>query len=203
MKRLVVMVMAVAALTACSRGMVEQRDYHTGPRTLSLSLQGSGWDGRRIPADQVCSQFGGQGSTPPIMVTGIPEDATHLLLEINNWNVDSLSYRGGLGAILIPHDGSPTRRLPPVRGETAELNAGAEIFRPTRPELFGINFSGEDHDDEIGYMPPCSGGQNHRYIAVVTAVKKPGVGTDITDLVTTGKPILYRMASGRIELGRF
>ena len=51
---------------------------------LQVSFADSSWTGKKIPKGQHCKKFGGDGSTPAMSVSGIPEGTTAILVEFND-----------------------------------------------------------------------------------------------------------------------
>lgn len=129
-------------------------------------LNGGGWDGVKVPAGQQCKKFGGEGSTPPLLVSGIPAGTERLVVEFNDLDYEPLSKDGGHGVVAFAHGGGSTARLTSVKGGTATMPAGVTLVAATRaPGDFA----------SPGYLPPCSGGRNHVYSATVKAEKAGAV----------------------------
>lgn len=130
---------------------------------LSVRL-GAPWDGKKVPAGQHCKLFGGNGSTPPMQVAGIPAGTTWLVVEFNDRDFGPLSNNGGHGVIGFPVRGA-TATLPAVPGMTDALPGNARVLKAARS-------TGEYASR--GYLPPCSGGRNNRYFAEVKALDQAG-----------------------------
>ena len=128
---------------------------------LQVSFADSSWTGKKIPKGQHCKKFGGEGSTPELKVSGIPEGTTAILVEFNDASYQPLSSRGGHGIVGFEHAGGGEAVLPPVPGGTEETPAGTWIEKKNRA-------TGAWRSP--GYLPPCSGGRGNRYFAVVKAV---------------------------------
>ncbi|MGV6848365.1 MAG: hypothetical protein ACWA5A_08300 [Marinibacterium sp.] len=118
------------------------------------------WDGKRVPDGQQCRLFGGKGATPPMQVTGMPEGTVWIVAEFNDRDDRALSKRGGLGRIGWPNTGASTY-LRPVPGMTGVLKYGAIVVGAAR--------AGPPYASP-GYLPPCSGGQKHRYVVDIVAM---------------------------------
>lgn len=118
------------------------------------------WDGKTVPAGQQCKLNGGNGKTPPIKVTGMPDGTRWIVVEFNDRSYAPLANNGGHGKIGFPVSGS-TATLPPVPGMTARLPGRAVVVAKART-------SGRYASP--GYLPPCSGGKGNRYTAVVKAL---------------------------------
>jgi hypothetical protein len=128
---------------------------------MSVSLLAP-WDGKKVPAGQQCSLHGGNGATPPMKITGLPAGTTWVLVEFNDRSYPPLSNNGGHGKIGFPAK-TTTVTLPAVPGMQANLPHGAFVVAKARSTG---NYTSK------GYLPPCSGGRNNRYTAVVKAMSK-------------------------------
>ena len=132
---------------------------------LQVSFADPSWTGKKIPKGQHCKKFGGNGATPELTVSGIPEGATAILVEFNDASYQPLSSRGGHGIVGFEHAGGGEAVLPPVPGGTRETPAGTWIEKKNRATGAWTS---------PGYLPPCSGGRGNRYFAVVKAVDANG-----------------------------
>lgn len=150
---------------------------------LTVEFADPAWDGSRIPAGQHCEKFGGNGSTPPLKVSGIPPEADAIVVEFNDRDSRRLSYDGGHGKIgFIIEPGVGTVVLPPVLGGTNDMPDGVWLVKKNRATGAWST---------PGYIPPCSGGRNNMYEAEVYAVIREG--DDDYD----------EIAEGEIRLGRY
>lgn len=122
------------------------------------------WDGKRIPAGQQCPLDGGKGATPPIKVAGLPKGTAMVVVAFSDRDYPPLSRAGGHGTIGFAVKGT-TATLPAVPGMTGKLSGGARVMAAAKST--GAYAS-------PGYLPPCSGGQNHRYLADISAVAADG-----------------------------
>lgn len=57
------------------------------------------WDGKKILENEVCGLYGGEGNTPKIMVSNIPQGANAIIMEVNDLGYQPLSNNGGHGKI--------------------------------------------------------------------------------------------------------
>ena len=130
---------------------------------MSVKLEG-GWDGKKVPEGQQCSLQGGNGSTPPMRLSNIPKGAKWIYVEYNDRDYQPLSSKGGHGIIGYPVKG-PSAHLYPVQGMKPKLKGGAEVIKKARSTG---KYSSQ------GYLPPCSGGRNSRYFAVIKAIDLNG-----------------------------
>lgn len=145
----------LAALLACVAGAASA--------DMSVQLRG-GWNGQSIPDGQQCRLFGGNGSTPPMRVTGIPAGTVWIVAYYNDRSYAPLSSNGGHGTIAYPVSGS-SADLPALPGMTANLSHGAQVVAAARS-------TGQYASP--GYLPPCSGGRNNRYTVDLRAVSSGG-----------------------------
>lgn len=145
---------------------------------LQVSFADPAWTGKEIPEGQHCKKFGGDGATPPLKVSGIPEGTSAILVEFNDKSFQPLSRKGGHGIVGFRHSGGNEAVLPAVPGGTTETPDGTWIEKKNRA-------TGAWRSP--GYLPPCSGGRGNRYSAVVKAVNADG----------------KTLAKARISLGRY
>ena len=84
---------------------------------LTVAFADPAWTGDRIPEGQHCKKFGGNGATPPLIVSGIPTGTNAIVVEFNDKSFSKLSSGGGHGKIgfLIP-DGATEATLIAVPG---------------------------------------------------------------------------------------
>ena len=151
---------------------------------LSVTFADPAWDGKNIPDGQQCTLFGGEGATPALQVENIPAEANAIIVEYNDQDYRPLSRDGGHGKIgFWVEEGSASAMLVSVPGETEDLSSGAFVEKRNRAR---------GSYARPGYLPPCSGGDGHRYFAEVKAVKK-GEGEK--------KPQV--LAEVKIQLGKY
>ena len=153
--------------TACL-ALVASLSIMAGPAfagKLQVSFADPIWTGKKIPKGQHCRKFGGNGATPELKVSGIPEGTTAILVEFNDASYQPLSSRGGHGIVGFEYAGGAEAVLPPVPGGTKETQAGTWIEKKNRATGAWTS---------PGYLPPCSGGRGNRYFAVVKAVDAEG-----------------------------
>jgi len=150
---------------------------------LTVDFADPAWTGDRIPDGQHCKKFGGNGSTPSLIVSGIPTEADAIIVEFNDLSYNKLSYDGGHGKIGFHIEpGSAKAVLKPVPGGTTDMPDGVWLVKKNRA-------TGAWRSD--GYLPPCSGGKGNRYAAEVYAVKM------------TGDDDYEELAEGEIRLGKY
>jgi len=149
---------------------------------LKVSFADSAWNGKAVPAGQQCSLFGGQGSTPALIVENVPKGVNAIILEFNDRDFGPLSFGGGHGQVGFWITPGAKVTLPPVPGETTNLPKGAFIESASRS-------TGKYATK--GYLPPCSGGRGNRYFVDVKAVYKAKASGEESKL----------LGEGHIELG--
>lgn len=138
---------------------------------LAVTL-GGGWDGVKIPSGQQCTLDGGNGATPPMTVSGLPDGTARVTVAFNDRDYPPLSSNGGHGVIAFPVTPvSGSADIPAVPGLSSSLPGGAEVVSAAR--------SSGDYASP-GYLPPCSGGDRHAYWATVTAVAADGAALSST-----------------------
>lgn len=150
---------------------------------LTVNLAEPAWNGKKIPADQVCKKFGGnQASSPALTVEGIPADADALVLSFNDESYTPMD-KGGHGIVRFALNKSATAQVPAVPGESDSLPSGVSVVTKHR----GTGWSGTGG----AYLPPCSGGRGNTYSIDVSAVKTGNDGSSAT------------LAKGKIVMGKY
>ncbi len=149
------------------------------PGKLMVSFVDSRWDGKMIPDKQQCSSFGGNGSSPALLVEGIPAGADAVIVLFNDLSYAPLSSDGGHGAIWVPTGGKATVTVPSVAGESDKMPPGVNVEHPHR----GSRWGGV-------YLPPCSGGRGNTYQAEVLAVQRAKKKGEDGKLLAKGEIIL-------------
>ncbi|MBP3403914.1 MAG: hypothetical protein J6L82_08395 [Alphaproteobacteria bacterium] len=179
MKKLFLCFLSLIISGGCVSGM-----YSHPVAELSVSfMEPTDWNGKIFPANQGCRFQGGQGSTPALYVSRIPEQTNLLILEINNLDVPELAQNGGNGSIGFYHNGESTAVLLPVPGESYSLPSFAFKEKASR-----VNAA-----KPYPYMPPCLE-KHQRYTATVKAVKRTGsFDKQQTDV----------LGIGEIDLGKY
>lgn len=134
------------------------------------------WGGAKVPAGQHCKLHGGNGSTPPMKVTGMPAGTVAVLVEYDDKSYQPLSTKGGHGTLIYPAKGA-SATLPAVPGMTDKLPGGVRVHKKARS-------TGQYASK--GYLPPCSGGRGNKYTATLYAVDGGGKKTAKTQ-ITIGR----------------
>lgn len=156
-KKLFGTALAIAALASAAPAFAQSQ--------LDVSFADPAWTGEAVPEGQHCSLQGGEGATPALDISGVPEGTSEIHVAFSDETYQPMN-NGGHGTIgfeVTPADGAVS--IPSVPGETAELPEGAFIAAP--------NATSGDFLAE-GYMPPCSGGQGNTYSAQVSALDADG-----------------------------
>lgn len=150
---------------------------------LTVSLADPAWNGKKIPADQVCKKFGStQASSPMLTVEGIPAEADALVLSFNDETYGPMD-KGGHGIVRLAINKSATAQVPAVSGETDTLPTGMSVVTKHR----GTGWSGTGG----AYLPPCSGGRGNTYSIDVSAVKTSADGSSTS------------LGKGKIVMGKY
>jgi len=130
---------------------------------MSVALDAP-WTGKAVPDGQQCTLFGGNGSTPPMQVSNLPEGTASLIVEYDDKSYPPMATDGGHGTLMYPVNGAAAK-LPAVPGLTDELPGGVKVVHAAR---------GTGKYASKGYMPPCSGGKGNQYTATLKAVSSDG-----------------------------
>jgi len=128
-----------------------------------VAFADSDWDGKKIPDGQQCRSYGGQDpSTPPLIVSNIPEGTNAIILEFSDRDYIPMDNGGhGIIGFTIP-EGTEEVLIPSVASNTFDL-----------PENF---FLVREHKQNVlftpgAYMPPCSGGRGNSYYVTAEAAE--------------------------------
>ena len=176
------------ALTMLLVGCVSTGGYKPSSENLpalKVTLADPAWTGGTIPSGQQCKMFGGNGATPKLKIENIPAGTNAIIVEYNDLSFAPLSSGGGHGKIGFWIENKTTVVLPSIPGETAKIDIDG-AFIEARALSTGQYAS-------PGYLPPCSGGRGHNYVADVKAVFKS----------TTNKEENRLLAQQRIKIGNY
>ena len=133
---------------------------------LKASLADPAWDGKTVPENQVCSRFGGKGTTPAVKITGIPSGTQSIVVAFADETYAPMDNGGhGVLKFSVP-SGVKEYTLPKVKAESDDLPSGVSVVTAHR----GSGWSGT----EGAYLPPCSGGKGNSYYADITAQDSDG-----------------------------
>lgn len=173
LKQVIIIFLVTACLFACSEGNYESAGTVA---KLSVSFTDSKWDGKKVPKEGQCTNCGGDGLSPPLLVKNVPENTDALIVEYidKTMGVDH-------GALRFLISGKSEIMIPSVPEQTYDLPRNVEME--------------SEHNAPIGkagvYMAPCGCGYNNRYVATILAVKKKASGQKLL------------LGKGKIKLGRF
>lgn len=175
---------ATVALAACGDKTSAPADAPAAPAAPAAAPAGpltatfadpATWNGKTVPASQVCQKFKGSGATPALNLTNVPAATTAVVLAFNDETYQAMN-NGGHGAVrfaVTPANGAVT--LPSAPGETDALPAGVT----TEKAHLASDYSGTGG----AYLPPCSGGKGNTYTATVTALDAAGAKLGETRIV--------------------
>src|SRR5688500_18097487 len=128
---------------------------------LEAKLADDAWDGVEVPEGQQCQKFGGKGLSPALAVSGIPNGASHLVLEWSDRTYPPMD-KGGHGKVAYAIESGKTEvTVPSVPGHTVELPSGFSVVEQHKAPTW---------DKPGAYLPPCSGGRGNSYYVTVKAV---------------------------------
>ena len=148
---------------------------------LEAKMADPAWDGVKVPAGQQCQKFGGQGKSPALTVSGIPNGASHLILEFSDRTYQPMD-KGGHGKLSYALEpGATAVTVPSVPGHTMELPPGFTSVEQHKAPTW---------DKAGAYLPPCSGGQGNSYYVTVKAVHKMG-------------DMNHELGSAVVEMGKY
>jgi len=158
MKKLLTVVALTTLVTACASTSTE-----SNVPKLGLSLADSAWNGTTLPRGQQCKKNGGNGATPAMTVTNVPQDTVqfHVAYSDVSWKGGHNGFHGIIGH---SHTGASQASLISVPGDIVKnFPAGTSLIKDNQ------GFKG--WAIHKGYMPPCSvAGKTHKYEAEVSAI---------------------------------
>lgn len=173
MKHAALIFLAAAYVFGCSDGNYEPAATVV---ELSVSFTDPKWDGQKIPKGGQCTNCGGDGLSPSLLVNNIPKNTDALIVEYKDKTMGV--YHGALRFLI---SGNSEIHIPSVLEQTYDLPQGVEME--------------SEHNAPIGkggaYMAPCGCGYNNRYDATILAVK----------IEKSGQKLL--LGKGKLKLGRF
>ena len=163
----------IVCFVACS-----DSEYRSVENVVDLSISFSDpiWDGKKVPKRGQCTNCQGEGLSPPMLISNIPEKTDFLIVEYKDKTMGVFH-----GAIRFQVSGKGKFSTPSIREQTFKLPQGVEVEA--------------EHTAPIGspgaYMAPCGCGYNNKYSAVIPAVQS----------LESGQKLL--LGKGKINLGRF
>ena len=132
---------------------------------FAASFVDPGWNGDKVLEGQQCGKFGGEGTTPTLAVSGIPEGAYLLVLEVSERSFAAMD-NGGHGKVGFEIAvGAGSVEVPSAPGHTTDLPAGFVVVAEHQAPTW---------DTAGAYLSPCSGGRGNEYYVTVKAVASDG-----------------------------
>ena len=129
---------------------------------LKVSFTDSTWSGSTVPDKGICKHRGGEGWSPALRISNIPDGAVKVELRFTDEDWDFEGFHGVV-AVKVPAGGKSVD-VPSFESETDTLPAGIESIR-----AHGCFQCGGG-----AYLGPCSGGRNHTYTVYVYAMNAKG-----------------------------
>ena len=129
---------------------------------MTVTLTDPVWNGKKVPASQVCERFGGKGAvSPSMLVSNLPDGVVAIDVWFSDDNNERMNW-GGHGKVkyIVPA-GSTSFELKSFPAESDDLPDGVISVRDHK----GAQWSGTNG----AYLPPCSGGRGHVYSAYILA----------------------------------
>jgi len=127
------------------------------------------WRDQTVPPGQQCKRDGGNGSSPRILVGGMPEGTNRILLEFSDKSDKALNNGGHGRLALIVSEGATGVMVPSIPGHSFQLPSDRMyVIEPHRGA-----------DEPGAYLPPCSGGMMHLYSVRVMAAREEAGKTTI------------------------
>ena len=149
---------------------------------LNVSFTDARWDGSSVPVIGRCKKCSGDGFSPELIVSNIPDGTNAVVIEFNDRDFQPLAANGGHGTIWVAVAGQTEIVVPSIPEETYDLPGGVQMEKKHRAPV----------GKPGAYFGPCGCGRGNRYFAIVKAVKKSD---------QEGESRL--LGEGIIELGRF
>jgi len=143
---------------------------------LNVQFADTKWDGITVPKDEVCSNFNTKaGSTPPLKISNIPENATKLIFTYSDKTFKKMD-NGGHGIIAFNLKANTKEVIiPSQQGETFKLKEGFEVVNAHT----GTRFK----KTPGAYLAPCSGGKGNTYEVTISAVDSSNKSLASTELI--------------------
>ena len=183
MKFKMIMHLFLSLLFLIQMGCADSADQDASVQELDLSFADPAWNGKVIPKGQQCQEYGGNGSSPPIKVKGIPAQANKLIIEFSDGTYAPCDHGGhGIVSYKLKEDAKEVV-VPPIPGQTFDI---PKVFETIKEHC------GKDLNMKRGaYIGPCPGTGNQYYLMVKAVYEPP----DKSKNVLLGK--------GRLEMGTY
>ena len=157
-------VMGAVAL-AVALGFSGCGKYEPSPNMVKLKagFADTKWDGKRVPKDEVCSDFNKKGGvSPQLKITNLPKGTTKVVMSYNDETVQKMN-NGGHGIVSYKVNGSDSSIvIPSIKGETFTLPSNFKSKKAHAGTQFGKTPG--------AYLPPCSGGRGNTYSVLIEAI---------------------------------
>lgn len=133
------------------------------PKNMSVNFADSHWDGKMVPKSEVCKWAKGDGSTPKLNISNIPNGTEKLIVLFNDKTYKKMDNggHGQIGMNIISNQTNVT--IPSIKGETKVMPENMFIHK----EHIGLK-----RGEAGAYLPPCSGGKGNTYSATIKAIDK-------------------------------
>ena len=172
MKKGALILLAIVCFFACSDSEYESSEQVA---ELAISFTDPVWDGADVPEKGQCTNCGGEGFSPPLLVKNIPEDTDVLIVEFHDKSVNVFH---GAFRIKVP---KKTELVIPSVKETAAVPKRVELKIENNAVIGG----------KAAYWAPCGCGSRNEYVAEIVALKNQ----------SSDQKLL--IGKGEIKLGKF
>lgn len=138
--------------------------------------------GGRLPADLRCSRDGGDGVSPPLEWSGVPQGTQSFALIMHHYPRGTVEGRDAPSQYWLLWD---------IPANTSAIARG-------NPASLGNEGSDKDHR-ATGYTPPCSpGGATHEYTITLYALNAPVEGLPAQDDLDVDWATLTKALDGKV-----
>jgi hypothetical protein len=157
MKRIIlnsVLALGLLSLVGCTSYMPSKK------ADMKVSFADSKWDGVTVPKNEVCKWAGGNGATPTLKVSNLPNGTSKVLVLFSDFTYKPMD-NGGHGQIGINVSNETNIIIPSIKGETKIMPSNMFISKEHK---------GLKRGKAGAYLPPCSGGRGNSYYATIKAL---------------------------------
>jgi len=128
--------------------------------SLNVSFVNPLWNGKEVPMIGICKLCGGEGKSPELKISNIPDSANIIVIEFNDRDYNPLSQNGGHGAISVSSLKKTEVIVPSIPEQTFDIPKEVSVEHAHRAPK----------GNQGAYLGPCSCGYGNRYFAVAKAV---------------------------------